>query len=133
MATDETRYISYTEAVLIHMELMRLEGEVRYGVFDRTLIGSALARPQQAAAYEEADIIRQTTTLCWGLIKYHPWIGGNKRTATALVRMFLRRNHYQLTSTAQQNVDMVLAVESDQWGVETIESWLREHTIPTKP
>ena len=69
MATDETRYISYSEAVLIHIELMRLEGEVRYGVFDRRLIESALMRPQQAAAYEAADLIRQTSTLCWGLTK----------------------------------------------------------------
>lgn len=69
MATDETRYLSYPEAVLIHVELMRLEGETRYGVFDRRLIESALACPQQAAAYEEADIIRQTAPLCWGLIR----------------------------------------------------------------
>ena len=130
MATDRTRYISYAEAVLIHIELMRLERETRYGVFDRRLVEAALARPQQAAAYEAADIIRQTATLCWGLIKYHPWIGGNKRTATALVRIFLSRNQYRLTSTTEQNVEMVLAVESDQWGVETIESWLREHTTP---
>lgn len=133
MATNETRYISYPEAVLIHVELMRLEGETRYGVFDRGLIESALARPQQAAAYEEADIIRQTATLCWGLIKSHPWIGGNKRTATALVRIFLSRNRYQLTSTTEQNVEMVLSVESGQWGVGTIESWLREHTMPIEP
>jgi death-on-curing protein len=112
---------------------MRLERETRYGVFDRRLVESALARPQQAAAYEAADIIRQTATLCWGLIKYHPWIGGNKRTATALVRIFLSRNQYRLTSTTAQNVEMVLAVESDQWGVETIESWLREHTTPIEP
>ena len=59
MATDEVRYISDPEAVLIHVELMRLEGESRYGVFDRGLIESVLARPQQAAAYEGADIIRQ--------------------------------------------------------------------------
>ena len=133
MATNETRYISYTEAVLIHLELMRLEGENRYGVFDRNLIESALARPQQAAAYEKADVIRQTATLCWGLIKYHPWIGGNKRTATALVRIFLRRNHYRLTSTPDQNVEMVLAVEADQSDVDTIEDWLREHTLPLEP
>jgi death-on-curing protein len=128
MATDRIRYISYPEAVLIHIELMRLEGEIRYGVFERRLVESALARPQQAAAYEAADIIRQTATLCWGLIKYHPWIGGNKRTATALVRIFLSRNHYRLMSTTAQNVAMVLAVESDQWGVETIESSGCENT-----
>ncbi|MCI0392513.1 MAG: hypothetical protein MOB07_27595 [Acidobacteria bacterium] len=62
MATETARYITYPEAVLIHIELMRLEDEVRYGVFDRELIESALARPRQAAAYESADIVRQAAT-----------------------------------------------------------------------
>lgn len=78
MATETVRYITYTEAVLIHIELMRLEDEIRYGVFDRELIESALARPRQAAAYESADILRQAATLCYSLIKNHPWVGGNK-------------------------------------------------------
>ena len=49
MVTDDIRYVSYREAVFIHVELMRLMGETRYGVDDRTLIESALARPQHAA------------------------------------------------------------------------------------
>jgi hypothetical protein len=47
-----TRYLTYVEAVVEHIELMRRLGEIRYGVFDRSLIESALARPQQAATYE---------------------------------------------------------------------------------
>ena len=40
------QYIEYPEAVALHFELMRFHQEIRYGVFDRTLIESALARPQ---------------------------------------------------------------------------------------
>jgi death-on-curing protein len=128
LATEAVYYITYPEAVLIHMELMRLESEVRYGVFARELIESALARPRQAAAYEGADVLRQAATLCYGLIKNHPWVGGNKRTATALVSIFLKRNGFKLTSVAKDNVEMSLAVESDQWKVDEVESWLRQHT-----
>jgi death-on-curing protein len=115
VATDETRYISYGEAVLIQIELMRLLNESRFGVFDRALIESALARPQQAAIYENADIIRQAATLLYGLIKNHPWVGGNKRTATALMRIFLKRNHYRLTAPVEAIVNAVFAIESDEW------------------
>jgi Prophage maintenance system killer protein len=66
LATKEISYLSYAEAVLIHILLMRLAGETLYGVFDRALIESALARPQQAAAYEGADLIRQAASLCCG-------------------------------------------------------------------
>jgi prophage maintenance system killer protein len=73
------RYFSYAEAVAEHIELMRGLNETRYGVFERPLIESALARPQQAAAYENADLFAQAATLCFGLIKNHPWNGGNKK------------------------------------------------------
>ena len=104
---------------------MRKIGETRFGVFDRDLIESALARPQHAAAYENADIIRQCATLIFGLIKSHPWEGGNKRTATFLANLFLQRNGWKLATTTPEIVEMVLAVEAGKWQVGEIENWLR--------
>jgi prophage maintenance system killer protein len=72
LATEQTRYITYAEAVLIHVVVMRYFGESHFGVDGRSLIESALARPRHAAAYENADLIRQAATLCFGLIKNHP-------------------------------------------------------------
>lgn len=128
MATEETKYLSYAEAVLLHLELMRSLGEPRCGVFERSLVESALARPQQAAFYEGADLIRQAATLCFGLIKNHPWIGGNKRTATAILSSFLWRNGLRLMSSTKDNVEMSLAVDANRWGVDAIEVWLRQRT-----
>jgi death-on-curing protein len=107
---------------------MRYLGETHFGVDDRTLIESALARPKHAAVYENADLIRQAATLCFGLIKNHPWVGGNKRTATAIMREFLRLNRYQLSASNAETLELVLAVEADQWKVDEVESWLRQHT-----
>jgi death-on-curing protein len=126
LATEETRYVTFAEAIFIHIRLMALLKEQRYGVFDRTLVESALARPQQAARYENADLIRQAATLCFGLIKNHPWLGGNKRTATAIMDEFLFRNGYELTATAMETVEMVFAVDGDLWKLDELESWLRE-------
>ena len=64
---------------------MELWGETRFGIYFRELLDSALARPRNAAVYENADIIRQAASLCFGLIKNHPWRGGNKRTASFLM------------------------------------------------
>lgn len=41
---------------------------------------------------------------------------------------FLLRNGFELTATSEDLVEMVLAVESDKWKVDEIESWLRERT-----
>ncbi len=129
METEAIRYILYPEAVRIHIELMRALNEIRYGVADRTLVESALARAKQAADYENAGVLRQAATMLYGLVKNHPWVGGNKRTATALLRIFLRRNGFKLISTTEDNIELSLAVEADRWKTDEIESWLRHHVI----
>ena len=75
MATEPTAYLTYAESVGEHIVLMRRLGEPRHGVFDRALLQSALARPRQAAAYGQADLPAQAATLCFGLIKNHPFVG----------------------------------------------------------
>ena len=125
MATEDYVYLTFQEAVKFHVLYMRKLGETRFGVFDRNLIESALARPQHSAIYENADIIRQAATLVFGLIKNHPWEGGNKRTATFLTNLFLKRNGWRLETTAPEIVEMVLAVEADKWKTAEIENWLR--------
>jgi len=128
LATENFVYLSYPEAVALHIELMRYLGEIRYGVSDRTLIESALARPAQAAAYADADLIAQAATLLYGLIKNHPWVGGNKRTATFLVDSFLNRNGWFISAPPSEFIELVLAVEADRWQLAEIDAWLRRHT-----
>lgn len=127
MATDEIKYLSYAEAVLLHILLMRDWGETRYGVFDRALLESTLARPTQSASYEGADLVRQAATLCFGLIKNHPWVGGNKRTATALIDEFLVRNGFEITASLVDLLELVTAVDTGRWEVDEIDLWLRQH------
>jgi len=127
-----TRYLTYVEAVVEHIELMRRLGEIRYGVFDRSLIESALARPQQAAAYENADLAVQAATLCFGLIKNHPWIGGNKRTATHRTDHFLKLNGMEIFCSTSEILDLVFGIESDQWDLNKIEQWMRQHILRLK-
>ena len=129
MEIERPHYIEFAEAVLIHFRVMQLWGETHYGVADRSLIESALARPRQAAAYENADLLRQAATLYFGLIKNHPWTGGNKRTATFIVNIFLERHGMFVTANAEQTVRLVLDIESDQYQVDDIEAWLRQYSI----
>ena len=127
MATEPVIYPTYAEAVWLHIRLMRHLGETRYGVASRHLVESALARPQQAAAFESADLQRQAATFWYGLIKNHPWVGGNKRTATVLVEYFLSRNGMELTAASKDLIELSLSVESDKWRIDEIETWLRQH------
>lgn len=125
MTSEKIVYLDYINAVDLHFALMKTWGEIRFGVESRDLIESALARPKHAAIYENADLIRQAATLVFGLIKNHPWTGGNKRTASFLMDEFLFRNGFELTATSKDLYEMSLAVESDQWKTDEIENWLR--------
>jgi death on curing protein len=129
LETKEVVYIEFDEALWLHFELMWSWDEIHIGVDRRDLIESALARPRQTAFYEDADIVRQAASLCFGFIKNHPWRGGNKRTATYLMRFFLLRNGFEVEYEVDDMVEMVLAVESDEWKVDEIEKWLRRRVI----
>ncbi len=118
-------YLEFDDAFWLHLDLMKDWNETRYGVDHRSLVESALARPKHAAVYENADIIRQAATLCFGLIKNHPWLGGNKRTAAHLTEVFLEINGFSLEYQISEMVELVLAVESDAWKIDEIENWLR--------
>ena len=50
--------------------------------------------------------------------------------ATAVTDEFLFRNGYEVAATPAETVEMVLAVEGDRWGVDEVESWLRERARP---
>ncbi len=129
-SSEPVRYLLYSEAVTLHILLMRRLGEANFGVADRPLIESALARPLHAASLENADLIRQAATLCFGLIKNHPWVGGNKRTATILVDRFLHSNGIEIRASVPDIVQMALAVEADRLGVDELEQWYRRRCIP---
>jgi death on curing protein len=128
LAIEDFHYITLTEAVKFHILYMRKIGETRIGIFDKNLIDSALARPKHAAEYERAEIHRQAATLCFGLIKNHPWQGGNKRTAIFLTSLFLKRNSYKLLAQTNDLIELCLNIEAGIWEIDEIENWFFNHT-----
>ena len=62
---------------------------------DEGLLESALKRPQMAAYYEGADIIRQATLLGTGISQAQAFLDGNKRTAFQTLDAFLWVNGWE--------------------------------------
>src|SRR6266568_7128501 len=60
----------------------------------RGLLESALARARNAFAYGEEDIVVLAVALRAGIARAHAFEQGNKRTAFAAMRLFLRGNGY---------------------------------------
>ncbi len=105
---------------------MKEVGEKRCGLRNRNMLESALARPQNSAIYENADIIRQAASLYFGLVKNRIWHGGNKRTATILIKKFLEINGFQTNWTLEEIMKLGRNVDADICKIDEIENWLRQ-------
>lgn len=125
MGIEGLAYLTVEEAIVLHVLLMREWREERFGVDRKDLLESALNRPINEAYFEGGDIARQAATLCFGLVKNHPWLGGNKRTASFLTEFFLEMNGYAVDASDAEFYDLVLKIESDVWKTSVIEEWLR--------
>jgi death-on-curing protein len=61
---------------------------------DAGLLESALARPRNAFVYGDEDIVSLAVSVMAGISRAHAFEQGNKRTAFAAMRLFLRINGY---------------------------------------
>lgn len=67
------------------------------GLRDLGLLESALARPRQIFAYaEQANIVALAAAYTTGIVRNHPFLDGNKRTAFLVALEFLFNNGYRL-------------------------------------
>ena len=84
------------EAVIQYNRLeVEATGEHHF-VRDLGLLESALARPQNAFAYGEDDIVVLAVRLMAGIAQAHAFEQGNKRTGLEALWHFLRLNGYDL-------------------------------------
>lgn len=123
----ETLYPTIAEVLQLYAATMEISpARAADGIRDLGLLESALARPQNAAAYEGASLIRQAATLLWGLISNHPFLDGNKRTAYVVTQAFLRANGATIVASEDTRFDLIVAIATGLV-VDDVESWLGQH------
>jgi death-on-curing protein len=90
---NEPRWLPI-EAVIEHNRLeVEATGE-RHFLRDCGLLDSALARPKNFYGFGQEDVIALAVALLSGIARAHAFEQGNKRTAFAAMRLFLRANGY---------------------------------------
>ena len=98
------------------------------GVRDAGLFDSALARPANLAAYGEPDFADLAASYGFGLVKNHPFVDGNKRTAFVAVELFLALNGYQLQANDTDCVMTMLALAAGGLEEADFAAWLRQNS-----
>ena len=91
MTAKVTRWLPTKTVLAIHEEQIRDHGGGS-GVRDPDLLESAIAHPQNLAAYGEPDLADLAAAYAFGIARNHPFVDGNKRTAFVTAGAFLMRN-----------------------------------------
>ena len=99
------------------------------GVRDRGAIESALARPQNLAAYGDPDAAAVAAAYAYGLLQNHGFADGNKRTAWVIARLFLADNGYLLRFDPFEALRTVEAVAAGRLGEDQLAQWFRQRIV----
>jgi death-on-curing protein len=134
MAQAQLRYPTLAEVIAIHEKVMRGLGEAPGPLRDEGLLESALTRPQMAAYYEEADVVRQATLLGTGISQAQAFLDGNKRTAFQTLDAFLWVNGWENVGDplelARQFERFAERSNEPDEAVDVFEAWLRQYVQP---
>jgi death-on-curing protein len=127
---SSTNYLTVAEVIAIHEHMMRRLGAAPQALRDEGLLESAVMRPQMAAYYEGADIVRQAALLGIGISQAQAFVDGNKRTAYLALNTFPRINGL---SYAGEPLGLAYQFEQfadrsgDPAALDDFEAWLRDH------
>lgn len=120
------QYLTPEQVLFLHSRLIAETGG-EHGVRDLGMLLSALGRNQ--ATFEEKDLypdlFLKTAALMDSLVRNHPFVDGNKRTAITSAALFLRMNGYRLVVENPVMVQFTLACAQSQLSLDEISDWFR--------
>ena len=97
------------------------------GLRDGGLLSSALARPQNLHAYGQPspDLAALAAAYAYGLVRDHPFVDGNKRTALVATRTFLLLNSVKLDANQDEKVLTFLKLAEGSLLEDDLAEWIR--------
>jgi death-on-curing protein len=121
-----TVWLSHQTVLAIHEEQLAEHGGA-VGLRDGALLESALARPVNHAGYGQPDIAELAALHAIAIVRNHPFVDGNKRTACVMLETFLELNGVALdvgdADAVIAMLDLAAGVTSDKAFI----GWVREH------
>lgn len=121
------RWVMPNVVYAVHdMQLARYGGQD--GLRDKNAVESALARPQQLAAYGEPapDAAALAAAYAYGLARNHGFSDGNKRTAWVIARVFLLDNGERLDFADVDAIRVMRDVAAGTIDEQELAHWFRQ-------
>lgn len=122
------KHLAPEEVLIMHARLIEETGGLD-GVRDIGLLISACERPK--ATFDGKELYKtvfvKSAAILESLARGHVFLDGNKRTAFAVVALFLQKNGYELAAKNKEVVKFMLQAAVGELDLKAISSWLKEH------
>ena len=120
--------ISKEQVIFLHSQLIYETGGTD-GLRDEGMLESALSAPFQV--FDDTEVYpslqQKAARLCYGLVKNHAFVDGNKRIGAHIMLVFLSLNKIELEYTQKELADIILKVASGDISFEKLLEWVIEH------
>jgi death-on-curing protein len=125
-----TQYLNPEQVLFLHSRLI-VETGGEHGIRDLGMLLSSVGRPQATFEGEElyTDLFAKAAALMESLVRNHPFVDGNKRTAITAVGLFLRMNGYRLSVDNNEMISFTLACAQSQRSLGEIADWFKKHSF----
>lgn len=120
--------LSKEQVLKLHTSLIKTTGGSD-GIRDEGMLDLALNNPFQSFGGKELypSIQAKAARLCFGLVRNHAMLDGNKRLGTHVMLVFLALNGCELSYSQKELSDVILALASGNIGEKEILQWIIEH------
>jgi death-on-curing protein len=122
-------YLTPAQILFIHFRVIEETGG-GHGIRDLPLLESAVSRPMATFDRDDLypDLFTKAAALMHGIIKNHPFLDGNKRTAITAASIFLLRNGYALKTSNRALEQFTLKTASEKREISDIARWFEKHS-----
>ena len=113
--------LSKEQVIKLHASLIKAAGGSE-GIRDEGMLDLALNNPFQSFDGKDLypSIQAKAARLCFGLVRNHAMLDGNKRLGTHVMLVFLALNGYELYYSQKELSDVILALASSDIGEKEI-------------
>jgi len=120
-------YISSEQVIELHDALVKKFGGLP-GLRERGLLESALAAPMMAVFGRELHetVYDKASAYLFYIARNHPFLDGNKRTATSTALLFLRSNNEDPKYDVDELVEFVVTVAEGKRDIPAISRYVKK-------
>jgi death-on-curing protein len=126
-------WVEIRDVIPIHEAQLTKHGGAD-GIRDMGALESAMARPQNRAAYSEVSAAAAlAASYAFGIAKNRPFVDGNKRTAFVALEFFLELNGYTLGADDVECVMVMLGVADGSISEAKLAAWIDKNCSRGNP